>query len=121
MQNIIQANPEIDAVYGHNDDNILGAMKAIEGAGLLKKIGEEGHIYIIGIDGSSDAIEAIRDGNVDVTISQDPIGMGKSAVQLVLDAIAGKPVETNIAQPFYVIDPGNVDDPTHWGNAATVQ
>jgi ribose transport system substrate-binding protein len=118
MQNIIQANPEIDAVYGHNDDCILGAMKAIEGAGLLKKTGEAGHIYIIGIDGSSDAIDAIKAGNVDVTISQDPIGMGKAAVQLVLDAVAGKSVEKDIAQPFYVVDPGNVDAPTHWGNAA---
>jgi hypothetical protein len=44
--------------------------------------------------------------------------MGKSAVQLVLDSVAGKSVEKDIAQPFYVVDPSNVDAPTHWGNAA---
>ena len=118
MQNIIQANSEIDAVYGHNDDCTLGALKAIEGAGLLKKAGEDGHIYIIGIDGTADAIAAIKDGKIDVTISQDPIGMGKQAIQLALAAIKGETVEKSIAQPHYVIDSSNADDPANWGNAA---
>jgi ribose transport system substrate-binding protein len=118
MQNMIQANPRFDAVYGHNDDCILGAMKAIESAGLLKNAGESGHIYIIGIDGTADAIAAIQAGSIDVTISQDPIGMGKNAVMLALDVINGKTVQKDIAQPFYVVDASNYSAPTHWGNAA---
>lgn len=118
MQNIIQAQPEIDAVYGHNDDCTLGALKAIEGAGLLVPAGEEGHIYIIGIDGIADALTAIRDGGIDVTISQDPIGMGINAVELSKKVVEGGSVDKNIIQPFYVIDASNVDDPTNWANAA---
>ena len=119
MQNIIQANSEIDAVYGHNDDCTLGALKAIEGAGLLKTAGEDGHIYIIGIDGTADAIAAIEEGKIDVTISQDPIGMGKQAIQLAIAAIKGETIEKSIAQPHYVIDSTNADDPDNWGNAAS--
>lgn len=120
MQNIIQANPEFDAVYGHNDDCILGAMKAIESADMLKNAGEEGHIYIIGIDGTFDAIKAIQDGKIDVTISQDPIGMGTKAIELCVDALGGTEIEKNMIQDSYVIDAENAEDPTNWGNAAKI-
>ncbi len=117
MQDIIQANPQIDAVYGHNDDCTLGALKAIEGAGLLKPVGQPGHIYIIGIDGTFDAITAIKQGKKDATISQAPITMGAKAVELALDVINKKPVAKRIYNPFYVIDIKNADDPNNWGIA----
>jgi ribose transport system substrate-binding protein len=117
MQNIIQANPKIDAVYGHNDDCTLGALKAIEGAGLLKPVGQPDHIYIIGIDGTFDAITAIKERKMDATISQAPIIMGAKAVELAIDVISKKPVEKHIYNPFYVIDIKNADDPNNWGIA----
>lgn len=117
MQNIIQANDEIDAVYGHNDDCILGALKAIESAGLLKPVGEDGHIYIIGIDGIYDALTAIKANKIDVTISQTPVVMGASAVELAVKIIKGGTVDKSIDNPFYVIDSSNVDDPDNWANA----
>jgi ribose transport system substrate-binding protein len=117
MQNIIQANPNIDAVYGHNDDCTLGAQKAIEGAGLLKPVGQPNHIYIIGIDGTFDAITAIKEKKMDATISQAPIIMGAKAVQLAIDVVNKKAVEKHIYNPFYVIDIKNADDPGNWGTA----
>jgi len=117
MQNIIQANDQIDAVYGHNDDCTLGALKAIESAGLLKPVGEDGHIYIIGIDGIYDALTAILDGKKDATISQTPVIMGGSAVELALKVINGETVEKDILNPFYVIDASNAADPENWANA----
>ena len=117
MQNIIQAQPEFDAVYGHNDDCTLGSLKAIEGAGLLKPAGDKEHIYIVGIDGVADALEAIRQGSIDVTISQDPIGMGKKAIELAIQAVNGETVEKDQIQGHYVIDSTNVDDETNWANA----
>lgn len=117
MQNIIQANPQIDAVYGHNDDCTLGALKAIEGAGLLKQVGQPDHIYIIGIDGTFDAITTIKEGKMDATISQAPIIMGAKAVELAIDVINKKAVEKHIYNPFYVIDRKNADDPNNWGTA----
>lgn len=120
MQNIIQANPEFDAIYGHNDDCTLGAMKALESADMLVPAGEEGHIYIVGIDGTYDAINAITAGNIDVTISQDPIGMGAKAVEIALAVIAGEEAEKTVIQASYVIDAENAADETNWGNAAKI-
>ena len=118
MTNILQANPEIDAVYGHNDDCTLGAAKAIEAAGKMKKTGEDGHIYIIGIDGIMDALTAIKDGKIDVTIAQDPVGMGANAVDLAVKLLDGGTIEKNIEQPFKVLDASNCMDATNWAVAA---
>ena len=118
MQNIIQGNDEIDAVYGHNDDCTLGALQAIDSAGLLVPAGEEGHIFIVGIDGVMDAIKAIHDGSIDETISQDPIGMGAAAVELAVAAAKGEELEKKQIQDSYVIDASNCDEETHWGIAA---
>ena len=100
MQNIIQAQDQIDAVYGHNDDCILGAMKAIESAGLLKPVGDKDHIYIIGIDGVYDALQAIKADKIDVTISQTPVVMGESAVEIAYKVANGESVEKNIDNPY---------------------
>ena len=121
MTNILQAQPDIDAVYGHNDDCTLGAAKAIEAAGKMKLAGQDGHIYIIGIDGVLDALTAIKDGKIDVTIAQDPIGMGANAVDLALKVLNGGTVDKNIIQPFKVLDASNAMDPTNWAIAAGAQ
>ncbi len=121
MTNILQANPEIDAVYGHNDDCTLGAAKAIEAAGKMKKTGEDGHIYIIGIDGIMDALTAIKDGKIDVTIAQDPVGMGENAVDLAVKILKGETVEKDIAQPFKVLDASNCMDESNWAVAAAAE
>jgi len=121
MTNILQANPDIDAVYGHNDDCTLGAAKAIEAAGKMKLTGEDGHIYIIGIDGIMDALNAIKDGKIDVTIAQDPVGMGANAVDLAVQVLGGETVEKNVKQPFKVLDASNCMDETNWAIAAAAQ
>ena len=121
MTNILQANPDIDAVYGHNDDCTLGAAKAIEAAGKMKVAGEDGHIYIIGIDGIMDALTAIEEGKIDVTIAQDPVGMGANAVDLAVKVLNGETVEKNVQQPFKVLDKSNAMDPTNWAIAAASQ
>jgi ribose transport system substrate-binding protein len=121
MTNILQANPDIDAVYGHNDDCTLGAAKAIEAAGKMVPTGEDGHIYIIGIDGIMDALTAIEEGKIDVTIAQDPVGMGANAVDLAVAVLNGETVDKNVTQPFMVLDASNCMDETNWAIAAAAQ
>ncbi|OQY32766.1 MAG: D-ribose ABC transporter substrate-binding protein RbsB [Spirochaetaceae bacterium 4572_59] len=52
MENIMQAQPEIDAVFAHNDEMALGAVKAIEGSGR--------DILVVGFDAVDDAVNARR-------------------------------------------------------------
>ncbi|HEY1402666.1 MAG TPA: ABC transporter substrate-binding protein [Pyrinomonadaceae bacterium] len=69
MQNIIQARgKEITAVYAHNDEMALGAIQALEAAGM--KPGTD--VLIVSIDGQKSALQAIIDGRMNVTIESNP-------------------------------------------------
>jgi ABC-type sugar transport system, periplasmic component len=116
MQNILQANPKIDAVFGHNDDCTVGAEKAIIAANRMKPVSDKDHIFIVGIDGINQAIQAIKKGDIDVSISQVPITMGGQAVEVGLKAIKGEKVEKHIFTEFYPITQKNADDNKNWGN-----
>jgi len=86
MQNILQANPNaIDAVVAANDQMALGALQAIQQADATRPNGER--IVIVGFDAIDPALEAIRNGNMDATIAQQPSLMGQlgvSAARLVV-------------------------------------
>jgi erythritol transport system substrate-binding protein len=74
MQSIIQANPEIDAVISGNDEMALGAIAALKEAGKL-----EGMI-VGGFDGSPDAVEAIKAGEMAYTVLQPVAVFSREAV-----------------------------------------
>lgn len=116
MQNILQANSKIDAVFGANDDNSVGAEKAMKAANRLKAVGSPDHIYIIGIDGINQALAAVKNGEQDISISQDPIKMGAQAVDVAVDALNGKTVEHHIFTKYFEVNKSNASDPSNWGN-----
>jgi ribose transport system substrate-binding protein len=74
MENILQANPEINAVFAHNDEMALGAVEAIKAA---KRTG----IIVVGFDATADAIKAVDDGTLAATVAQKPKDMGKIAIE----------------------------------------
>ncbi len=69
MEAFLKANPEIDAVYAHNDDMALGAIEAIKDAG--KKPGTD--IKVISIDGVRGIFEAMAAGEANVTVECNPL------------------------------------------------
>lgn len=116
MQNILQANPKIDAVFGANDDCSVGAEKAMKAANRLKLVGDADHIYIIGIDGINQALTAVKNGEQDISISQDPIKMGAQAVDVAVDALNGTKVDQHIYTKYFEVNKSNAADPSNWGN-----
>jgi ribose transport system substrate-binding protein len=109
MTSILQKFPKIDAVFGANDDNTVGAEKAIDNAGRYKPLGDPDHIMVIGADGTAQALQAIRAGKQDATISQNPIGMSAKAMSFITDYEAKKDVPADYAWPTYLIDKSNID------------
>ncbi|WP_291278479.1 ABC transporter substrate-binding protein [Galactobacter sp.] len=65
---LLQTNPDIDAVYAFNDEEGLGAMAAVQEAG--KTPGED--VKIVSIDGTRNAVQAIVDGNYNAVIESNP-------------------------------------------------
>jgi ribose transport system substrate-binding protein len=109
MTDILQANSKIDAVFCANDDNAVGALKAIEASKRFKPATDSAHIFIIGIDGTGQALQAIRDGKLDATISQNPMKMAAKAVDFAHDISEGKSVEKRVYYPNLLLDKTDID------------
>ncbi len=88
MENILQAQPEINAVFAHNDEMALGALKAIEAAGK--------DIMVVGFDATDDAVKAVEDGTLAATVAQQPALIGELGVVNGLKVLTGESVEASI-------------------------
>ncbi|WP_043932425.1 ribose ABC transporter substrate-binding protein RbsB [Bacillus sp. EB01] len=95
MENLLQANPDIQAVFAHNDEMALGAIEAISSSGK--------DIMVLGFDGNDDALNAIKAGKMEATVAQQPELIGKLAVEAGIDVIQGKKVEENIPAPLKLV------------------
>ncbi len=104
MEDILQANSEIDAVYAANDEMVMGALSAIESAGRLDEI------VVIGTDAIDPALEAIREGRLDATIAEPPFFLGKEAVDAAMKTLAGEEVDEQITLENTLVTEDNVDD-----------
>ncbi len=81
----------IDVLYAHNDDMAIGAIQAIEEAGL--KPGQD--ILIISVDGVKGAFEAMMAGKLNVTVECNPL-LGPQLMAAVKDVVAGRPLPRRI-------------------------
>ena len=78
---------KIDAIYAHNDDMALGAIQAVEEAGL--KPGAD--IVVVSVDGIKPAFEAMIAGKLNCTVECNPL-LGPAAFDAVEAAVTGKPL-----------------------------
>ena len=108
--NILQANKQIDAIFGANDDNTVGAIRAIDSADRYEPPSSDDHIYIVGIDGTAQALQAIRQGKQTATVSQNPIKMAETAMKFINEQEnKGKTPPKTFYYPTIVIDKQNID------------
>ncbi|WP_250454518.1 ABC transporter substrate-binding protein [Caballeronia sp. ATUFL_M2_KS44] len=82
---------KINVLYAHNDDMAIGAIQAIEEAGM--KPGKD--IVIISVDGVKGAFEAMMAGKLNVSVECSPL-LGPQLMSVVKDIKAGKPVQKRI-------------------------
>ena len=97
MENMLQANPSIKAVFAQNDEMALGAIEAIKAAGL------SGSIQVVGFDGTEDGINSVKAGVLSATVAQQPEEMGRLALQAAFDHFAGITIDEYIPSPLELI------------------
>ncbi|MEH6709555.1 MAG: substrate-binding domain-containing protein, partial [Alloalcanivorax venustensis] len=98
-QNMLQANPDIDGIFGFGDDAALAAAVAVKSSGLT------GKVKVIGFDGMPEAIKAVdSDPDFVGVIQQFPDQMGKLAIETAIKLQAGEdvPAEQPIVPGVYV-------------------
>ncbi len=83
---------QIDALYAHNDDMAIGAIRAIEEYGL--KPGED--IKIVSIDAERDAFQAMIEGKINATVECNPL-LGPQFFELALKIVNGEEVPKRIS------------------------
>lgn len=104
-ENMLQANPDIQAFYGINDPTALGIIAALKAAG--KSVGEGG-ILVYGVDGSPDGKQSIVDGTLQVTAAQSPVGLAETSYENMKTVLAGGTIEKDIKVDTFRIDADNV-------------
>ena len=99
MENMLQGNGDIQAVFAANDEMALGALEAISGAGK--------DILVVGFDATDDAVEAVKAGRMGGTIAQQPALLGATAVENAVSLINGQSIEKNIPVEVTLITKDN--------------
>lgn len=88
METLLQAHPDVNIVYAHNDEMAIGAIQALEAAGRVP--GQD--VLIVSIDGTRDALQAIIDGKMGVTVESSPF-FGPLACETMKRYAAGETIE----------------------------
>ena len=96
FENILQAQPEIDGVFAHNDEMILGAVAAAEAAGRTG-------IVFVGFDAVDDAVAAVKEGKLAATVAQQPAVIGAMGVEKAAALLAGEELPEFIPVPLQLV------------------
>ena len=91
MEAFLQAHDDIDLVFAHNDDMGLGAIEAIEAAGLVP--GKD--IQIVTIDAVHDGMQALADGKINYIVECNPL-LGPQLMDIAGRVLAGEEVPARI-------------------------
>ncbi len=95
MENILQSQPEIDAVFAHNDEMALGALEAIKASGR--------DIMVVGFDATDDAKAAVASGDMAATVEQLPKQIGSLGVNTAMKYLMKEDVDSTIPVPLQLV------------------
>ena len=103
MENILQAQPEIDLVISASGESLVGAMEAMEAVGRLDEP------FIVGIDGYNGLLKAIHEGTAHYTVLY-PAELGAESVRVAMKVLEGEDVPKEWPMPIFEVTPDNVEE-----------
>ncbi|MCM3791340.1 sugar ABC transporter substrate-binding protein [Domibacillus indicus] len=102
MQNILQSNPDIKAVFTTSETMALGALRAVES--------KNKDILVVGFDGTTEGLESIQAGGLTAEVAQDPYQMGYLSVEAAAKKLNGEEVEKRIDSGTEIVTKENVEE-----------
>lgn len=103
VENWLQADMKFDIVAGQNDNMAMGALKAVEDAGMADTI------KVWGIDATQDACRAVKSGRLMGTVFQNAEEQGRKAIDIAVMLARGEPVAKYELVPYLPVDKSNID------------
>lgn len=98
---MLQAHPDINIIFGRADGLALGASQAARNAGITD-------ILVVGFDGDPSGLQAVADGQLGATVTQQTTLMGKLALESALKLINGESVPAEQLQEGLLTTKDNV-------------
>ncbi|NUT82019.1 sugar ABC transporter substrate-binding protein [Pseudomonas sp. NA13] len=95
---------DFNAVVANNDEMAIGAAMALKQAGTKK-----GSVLIAGVDGTPDGLNAIKKGDMAVSVFQDAKGQADGSIDTAVKMVKKQAVEQSVWVPYRLITPENVD------------
>ncbi|MFO0674417.1 MAG: substrate-binding domain-containing protein [Polyangiaceae bacterium] len=95
----------VTGIFTPNESTTFGMLLAMRKTGIAKKV------KFIGFDASEKLVTALRDGDVDGLVVQNPFNMGYLAIKTMVDVLKGKPVEKRIDTGARLVTKANIEDP----------
>ena len=102
-ENLLTANPDMQAIYATGEPALVGAIAAVISQGAADRI------KVFGWDLTAQVIDGIDEGYVQAVVQQDPAGMGAAAVDALLTVIGGGMVPRVTDVPITIVTKDNVD------------
>ena len=97
---------EVEAIFTPNESTTVGMLLAMRDAGLAG-----GRVILVGFDSGEQLVGALKDGDLQGLVSQNPFQMGYLGVKTLVDHIDGKPVDPMVDTGVTLVTPENIDDP----------
>jgi ABC-type sugar transport system substrate-binding protein len=98
MARLLEKDVDFDGVFAHNDSMILGVLDAVHSAGYGKPI------VCVGFDAIKEAVAAVQQGKLDVTIAQRPEEMGYRAAESAVRLLRGESIPSRILVDLKVVE-----------------
>lgn len=100
-ENMLQANAKAEAIIGFNDEIAMGALAAAKA--------QNRKLIITGTDGNKDALQAIKQGELTMSLVFDLRQAGRLAVEVADNHLKGQPTQKRIDLPINFVTKDNVD------------
>ena len=101
-QDIVTSHPDIAAIYGANEQSVVGVARGI------KETGSEA--IVVGFDSSDDVIPLLEDNTIKATAVQKPYTMGYSAVENIMKSLNGESIEKSVDTGAVIVTPENMKE-----------
>jgi ABC-type sugar transport system substrate-binding protein len=102
---LLQAHPDANVVYAHNDEMAIGAIAAITAAGKVP--GKD--VLVLSIDGGKEAVQAVVDGKIAAVVECNP-RFGPKAFDTLMRYASGEKIDPKIINDDKFYDPTNAKD-----------
>ena len=112
LEAAVTANPQINVMFTSSDFLFPTIRSVLEPRGMWKKLGEEGHVPLAGLDGDATACQLIKDGFVDATGVQDLYFEAEASVNAIVKAVEAGDTAPNevIADPGFTLTSANIGE-----------